>query len=125
MTKQYKVLLIEDDLSLLKIYSNKLKANNFVVSVATTGEEGLHKAETEKPDVVLLDLILPEKDGFIVLEEIKKNPETKKIPVIILSNLGQTADIEKGKELGAVDYLVKADVSLIDLVGKVKQYIAK
>jgi len=125
MAKQNKVLLIEDDLALLKIYSNKLKANNYEISVATTGKEGLHKIITEKPDVVLLDIILPEKDGFMVLEEMKINPETKKIPVIILSNLGQEADIQRGKKLGAVDYLVKSDVSLMDLVEKVKKYIAK
>jgi DNA-binding response OmpR family regulator len=66
---------------------------------------------------------LPGKDGFLVLEELKKDTETKKIPVIILSNLGQESDIEKGRALGAVDYLVKADISLIDLVAKVKKYI--
>jgi len=118
-----KILLIEDDLSLLKIYSNKLRHSGFDVSVATTGDEGLRKAQVEKPNLVLLDLILPGKDGFMVLEELKKMPETKESPVIILSNLGQETDIQKGNELGAADYLVKADVSLVDLVEKVNSYL--
>jgi len=125
MSMRNKVLLIEDDLALLKIYSNKLKVNNFEVLVATTGKEGLHKVQTEKPDIVLLDIILPEEDGFMVLENIKKNKETKDIPVIILSNLGQESDIKRGKELGAEDYLVKSNVSLIDIVSKVRKYLLK
>lgn len=123
MAKPKKVLLIEDDLSLLKIYSNKLRISGFDVSMATTGDEGLRKVQAEKPSIVLLDLILPGQDGFMVLEEIKKNPQTRKIPVIILSNLGQPDDIKRGQELGAADYLVKSNVSLVDLVGKVKKYI--
>jgi len=122
MLKQKKVLLIEDDLSLLKIYGNKLKINQFNVSVATTGDEGLRKAQIEQPDIILLDLILPGKDGFLVLEELKENPITKEIPVVILSNLGQKDDIQRGRALGAVDYLVKADESLVDLVKKMKKY---
>ncbi len=117
-----RVLLTEDDLSLLKIYGNKLKISGFEVLLATTGDEALRKAQTEKPDIILLDLILPGQDGFVVLEELKKNEQTNSIPVIILSNLGQPSDIERGKKLGAVDYLIKSDVSLADLVAKVKKY---
>jgi len=123
MADPAKVLLIEDDLSLMKIYSNKLKISGFDVSVATTGDEGLRKAQIELPQIILLDLILPGMDGFLVLEELKKNPVTEGVPVMILSNLGQQTDIERGKRLGAVDYLVKSDVSLSDLVAKVKKYI--
>jgi two-component system, OmpR family, alkaline phosphatase synthesis response regulator PhoP len=125
MPTQKKVLLVEDDLALLKIYSNKLKLGGFDVSLATTGDEAVRKAQVELPKIILLDLILPGKDGFMVLEEIKKGVSTKKIPVIILSNLGQDSDIERGKKLGAVDYLVKSDVSLMDLVEKVKKYIQR
>lgn len=123
MARKQKVLLVEDDLSLLKIYSNKLKINDFEVSIATTGDEGLRKAQVDQPNLILLDLILPGKDGFLVLEELKSSPSTDQIPVIILSNLGQQTDIERGKRLGAVDYLVKSDISLVDLVGKVKKFI--
>lgn len=124
MDNKEKVLLVEDDLALLKIYSNKLRINNFNVLMATTGDEALRMAMTEKPAIILLDVILPEKDGFMVLEELKKQAPTKNIPVIILSNLGQASDIERGKKLGAKDYLVKSDVSLVDLVEKVKKYIS-
>ncbi|MDD5040215.1 MAG: response regulator [Patescibacteria group bacterium] len=123
MTTPRKVLLVEDDLSLLKIYSNKLRVSGYAVSPATTGDEALRKAQTEKPDIVLLDLILPGKDGFKVLEELKASDITKSVPVIILSNLGQEADIERGNDLGAVDYLVKSDVSLAELVEKVRSYV--
>lgn len=124
MPHPQKVLLVEDDLSLLKIYSNKLKISGFEVSPATTGDEAVRKAQIETPDIVLLDLILPGKDGFLVLEELKKNTRTKKIPVIILSNLGQESDRQRADELGAIDYLVKSDVSLANLVEKVKQYVS-
>ncbi len=123
MAQTPKVLLVEDDLSLMKIYSNKLRISGFDVSVATTGDEGLRKAQIELPQIILLDLILPGMDGFLVIEELKKNPVTEGIPVVILSNLGQQTDIERGKRLGAVDYLVKSDVSLVDVVAKVKKYI--
>lgn len=125
MAPKNKILLIEDELYLLKIYGNKLKRNGFDVSIATTGDEGLHKVMTDKPDLILLDLILPGgKDGFQVLEEIKKNPSTRKIPIIILSNLGQKSDIERGMALGAADYLVKADISLPNVVEKIKKYLS-
>lgn len=120
-----KVLLVEDDQALLKIYSNKLRLNGFNVLMATTGDEAIRKALAEAPRIILLDVILPEKDGFLVLEELKQSPVTKKIPVVILSNLGQESDIDRGRKLGAIDYLVKSDVSLMDLVAKVKQYIKK
>lgn len=123
MAQQPKILLVEDDLSLMKIYSNKLRISGFDVSVATTGDEGLRKAQIELPQIILLDLILPGMEGFLVLEELKNNPVTEGIPVVILSNLGQQADIERGKRLGAVDYLVKSDVSLTDVVAKVRKYI--
>ncbi len=124
MSTHKKILLIEDDLYLLKIYGNKLRLNNFDVAVATTGEEGLHKAAVEKPNLILLDLMLPGIDGFQVLEDLKRKKDTQDIPVIILSNLGQESDIHTGKSLGAKDYLVKANLSLIHLVDKINKYLA-
>ncbi len=123
MSEPKNILLVEDEQALQKIYSNKLRNSGFNVSVAITGDEALRKAQTELPDIILLDLILPGKDGFVVLEELKQQDTTKDIPVVILSNLGQESDIARGKQLGAIDYLVKADVGLMDLVEKVKKYL--
>jgi DNA-binding response OmpR family regulator len=123
--KKKKILMIEDDRFLRKVYKDKLKREGFEFSEATTGEEGLNKAIFEKPDLILLDLILPRKSGFDLLIELKKNPETEKIPVIVLSNLGQESDIKKGLSLGASDYLVKTEISLSEVVEKIKEQIYK
>jgi len=123
--KGYKVLLVEDDLFLSKILSSKFKKEGFLVELAMDGEEGLKKVKSFAPDIILLDLIMPKKNGFEVLEEIKLNDKTKNIPVIILSNLGQNSDVSKGKELGAVDYLVKANFSLKEVVARVREHLAK
>ena len=124
MDQKKKILLIEDDKFLLKLYSDKLNREGFEVSMAITGEEGLGKVAAEKPDLVLLDIILPQKNGFDILSEIKLNPATKNIPVIILTNLGQDSDIKTGFELGAVDYLVKTDFSITKLPEIVRKYLA-
>jgi len=120
-----KILMIEDDKFLRKIYRDKLTRAGFDFIEATNGEEGLNKVISESPDLVLLDLILPRKNGFDVLIEMKRNENTKKIPVIILSNLGQESDIKRGLELGAQDYLVKPEISLSEVVDKVKEWIIK
>ncbi len=123
--KKEKILIIEDDQFLLKIYSNKLRAEGFEVSQAAEGNEGLRKVTDEKPDLIILDLILPGKNGFDILAEIKTNDETKDIPVLILSNLGQDKDIKRGLEMGAVDYFVKTDIKLSDVLGKVREHLLK
>lgn len=123
--KPNKILIIEDDHYMRKIYSNKLRRAGFEVIEAIQGEEGWHKILYEQPDLILLDLILPIKSGFQLLTDIKSNDKTKKIPVVILTNLSQSPDIQKGKDLGAEDYLVKTDVSLTEVVDKVKMVLAK
>lgn len=90
------------------------------IVTAIDGEEGLRKIYGEKPDLIILDLMLPKKDGFEILKEIKDNKDVKDIPVIILSNLGQDNDIKRGLELGAVDFLVKIDYSIAKVVEKIK-----
>ena len=120
-----KVLVAEDDKFLSKAYAAKLKKEGFDVVLAGNGEEAVEKTKSEKPDVVLLDLIMPKKDGFDSLSDIKKDQTTKNIPVVILSNLGQEEDIERGKKLGAVDYLVKSNISIQDVVNKIKQVLAE
>jgi len=120
-----KVLIAEDDEFLLKVYRMTLEQEKFDVVIAEDGEEALEQAAKEKPDLILLDILMPKKDGFDVLKELKENKGLKNIPVIILSNLGQTADIEKGKELGAVDYIIKGDVDIENVIKKVKKYEKK
>jgi len=123
--KLTKILIVEDDHYMRKIYSNKLRRARFEVIEAIQGEEGWHKILYEQPDLIILDLILPMKSGFQLLSDIKGNDKTKKIPVIILTNLSQGSDIQKGKDLGADDYLVKTDISLTEVVDKVKMVLAK
>lgn len=117
--------MVEDDIFLRKIYREKFLREGFNFLEATNGEEGLNKVIAEKPDLVLLDLMLPRKNGFDVLIEMKRNKATAHIPVVILSNLGQDSDVKRGMELGANDYLVKTDVNLSDVVAKAKEWLLK
>ncbi|MDP1538541.1 MAG: response regulator [bacterium] len=114
------ILIIEDDKFLRELISQKLTKEKYNVSEAIDGEEGIKKIKEEKPDLVLLDLILPGIDGFEVLAQMKEDQNVTKIPAIILSNLGQREDIEKGLKLGAVDYLVKAHFTPGEIIEKVK-----
>ena len=120
-----KILIIEDDKFILKLYSDKLRREGFQSMEAITGEEGLNKILLEKPDLVILDLILPGKHGFEVLSEMKLNSEIKNIPVIILTNLGQEADIKRGLELGASAYLTKTEFSVNKLPELIREHLAK
>lgn len=115
-----KILIIEDDNFLRELIVRKLLKEGFDIAEALDGEEGLKKIKEEKPDLVLLDLILPTLDGFEVLSKIKDDVDTQSIPVLILSNLGQKDEIERGLQLGAKDYLVKANFTPSEIVGKVK-----
>ena len=124
-SKKLKILMIEEDRFLRKIYKNKLTQTGFEFLEATNGEEGLNKVISEKPDLVLLDLILPKKSGFDVLIEMQRRKEIKDIPVVILSNLAQETDIQRGFDLGAKDYLVKPNISLSEVVGRVKECLVK
>jgi DNA-binding response OmpR family regulator len=121
-TKKIKIVLAEDDKFISLAYKDGLTRAGFDVVNATDGAEAIKKIKAEKPDIILLDIIMPEKNGFEVLEEIKKDPATKGIPAIILSNLGQDSDIKRGKDLGADDYFVKANLSMAEVVEKVSGY---
>lgn len=118
-----KILLIEDDKFLRELMSKKLITLGYDVVSAADGESGLVMIKETKPDVVLLDLILPGINGFEVLEKAKQDPETVNIPVVILSNLGQGEDIEKGLALGAKDFLVKAHFTPQEIVNKLKSIL--
>jgi len=114
-----KVLVVEDDRFLRELMSKKLAGSDFVVCQAFNGEQGVSIAKSEKPDIILLDLILPGIDGFEALSRIKQDPETSAIPVIVLSNLGQKEGIERGMKLGAADYLIKAHFSPGEIIDKI------
>jgi len=114
------ILIIEDDKFLRELIVRKLNDEDFEVSEAVDGEEGIKKVIEEKPDLVLLDLILPGIDGFEVLARMKKESALSLIPVIILSNLGQKDDVEKGIKMGAVDYLIKAHFTPGEIIEKIK-----
>lgn len=119
-----KILIIEDDKFLRDLITQKLKKEGFGVAEAVDGEKGLKKIKAEKPDLVLLDLILPGIDGFEVLAKAKEDPVLAEVPVIILSNLGQKDDIERGLRLGAVDYLIKAHFTPGEIIEKIKKALS-
>jgi len=114
-----KILVVEDDKYLANAYRLKLGKSQFDVTLALDGREALALLETMTPDLIILDIVLPNEDGFTILEKIKKGEKSKSIPVIIASNLGQKEDLEKAKKLGAVDYFVKSQLTLDDLVKKI------
>lgn len=120
-----KVLLVEDDKFLRTVLEKKLLNEGFEVVVAEDGEEAIQKLVQERPGIILLDIVLPKRSGFSVIEEVRKDPEFRSLPIIVLSNLGQQEDVEKGLSLGAVEYFVKARIALDDLLGKIKEYAAK
>lgn len=114
------ILIIEDDKFLRELIAQKILKEGYNVSEALDGEEGMKKIKEEKPDLILLDLILPGIDGFEILSKIKEDPSLSSIPVIILSNLGQREDVEKGMKLGAIDYLIKAHFTPGEIIDKIK-----
>ncbi len=115
-----KILIVEDDKFLRELIAKKLTKENYDTVEAIDGEEGVKKVKEEKPDLILLDLILPGIDGFEVLSRIKEDPVLAQIPVIILSNLGQREDIDRGLGLGASDYLIKAHFTPGEIIEKIR-----
>jgi DNA-binding response OmpR family regulator len=121
--KKHQILLIEDEEMLANMYETKFQNEGYIIKKALDGESGLRMTLEDKPDLILLDIIMPKLDGFSVLKCLKDNPQTKNIPVILLSNLGQEEDIKKGKEMGADGYLVKANLTPAEVVNKVREYL--
>ncbi len=117
------ILLIEDDPFLIDIYTTKLKESGFRVEVATGGGEGVSKIKEKKPDLLLLDIVLPQIDGWEILKEIKSDEELKDLKVIILSNLGQKEEVEKGLAMGAIKYLIKAHYTPTQIVEEIKKVL--
>ncbi len=122
-TKKRKILIIEDDEFLRSLTAKRLEKEGYMVEVGVDGESGVAVAEAKKPDLILLDLLLPGLDGFEVLKRVRANEALKETPVIIFSNLGQKEDIERAKGLGANDFLIKANFTLDDVVVKIKTFL--
>ena len=120
-----KILIIEDDPFLSEMYMAKFSQSDFQVEVATDGKKGLEKIKTSKPDLILLDIVLPKMDGFEILKKVKEDSQLKKIPVILLTNLGQKNEVEKGLALGADEYIIKAHFTPTAVVTKVKEILSK
>lgn len=120
-----RVLLVEDDDFLRKICKTKMEREGFNVSVAINGKEALKKIIEGDPQIVLLDIILPIMDGFEVLKRVKEDSSKSSVPIIMLTNLGQESEIEKGFKLGAEDYIVKAHLTVGEIIEKVKEILKK
>ncbi|OGF26838.1 hypothetical protein A2303_01800 [Candidatus Falkowbacteria bacterium RIFOXYB2_FULL_47_14] len=129
--KKYRVLLAEDDKFISMALSESLSRAGFEVVAAYDGEEALSKIKIVKPDIILLDLIMPKKDGFDVLEELNRE-ETREamngqnnesIPIIVFTNLDQDQDMKKAIDLGAREYLIKANISMEEVIKKIRKYL--
>jgi len=125
MAEATKILLVDDDEFLLDMYSTKFKEEGFDVDIASSGEEALTKLRKSSYPIVLLDIVMPGLDGFEVLSRVKKENLAGNAVIIVLSNLGQKEDIERGLELGAKDYVVKAHFTPREVVEKIKHHLQK
>lgn len=121
MSEAKKILFIEDESALQKTFSDLLSAEGYEIVSALDGQTGLRLARTQNPALILLDLVLPKKDGFEVLKLLKKDNRTQEIPIVILTNLEEAEDVERALRLGATTYLVKANYSLEEVVEKVEK----
>jgi len=117
------ILIVEDDVFFQKFYSQKLLEAGFTVNVAIDGNDALVKARETKPDLIILDIIMPNKDGFEVLEDISKDDELKKIPILVFSTLGQDEDVQRALKLGAVGYVNKTFFDFGNLKAKIEAAI--
>lgn len=116
-----KILIVEDEEFLVTAMKDNLEAEGCTVDTAQNGEEAIERIKKERPNLILLDLLMPKRDGFYVLEEVKKNPKWKLIPIIVLSNLGGDAEIKRALEMGADDYFVKSQHPIEEVIEKVKE----
>jgi CheY-like chemotaxis protein len=120
-----KILLVEDEEIVIGLLQKKLSKEGYEVSVATNGEEGLKVMQQVNPDLILLDIIMPRMGGFEVMEEMNKDPELKKIPIIVISNSGQPVELDKAQQLGAKDWLIKTEFDPQEVLDKVIKQIGK
>ncbi|KKU47627.1 hypothetical protein A3H10_04310 [Candidatus Uhrbacteria bacterium RIFCSPLOWO2_12_FULL_46_10] len=121
--EKIKVLIVEDDSMILDMYVHKFEQEGFMVFQLERGDNVIELVEKEQPNIILLDVIMPGLDGFSVLQALKVNDKTSKIPVIILTNLGQDEDRTKGLTMGAIGYIVKSNMTPGDVVRKVREFL--
>lgn len=119
------ILIVDDDLTLREMYEARLKAEGFSVDSAKDGEEAVQKAKTNKPNIILLDIMMPKINGLDVLKMLKADDETKEIPILMLTALIQEADKQKGLASGADDYIVKSETMPGEVIAKIKEVLEK
>lgn len=125
MNKPLSILLVEDDSFISGMYQTKLSGQGYQVELAEDGETAASRLQQDPlPDLVLLDVVLPKKDGFEILQGLRSDERTRQLPVILLTNLGQKPDVERGLKLGADDYIIKAHYTPSEVVDKIKQVLA-
>lgn len=117
-----KILIVEDDKFLNKVYGQFLKRENYEIDFMFSGKGVLEKAKEFKPDLVLLDIIMPEEDGFEVIKNLKNDSETKNVPVVVITALSQEEDLQKLKALGASEYFIKTDIEFKEIVKIIEKY---
>jgi DNA-binding response OmpR family regulator len=122
-TKKPIVALVEDDPLIAEMYTTKFTKEGYDIRHAADGFAGLEMVKKEKPDIILLDIIMPKLDGFQVLQELRKIAEFKETPVVMLTNLGQEEDVQKGRQYGATDYFIKTNFTPAAIVDKVKNLL--
>jgi len=122
--KKINILIVEDDVFLADLYKTKFAMEGFKVNVAYDGEKGLGFIKKNQPDILLLDLVLPKMSGFDILKAIKDDAKTRNMPVILLTNLSQKTDVDKGLKMGSNDYLIKAHFMPSEVVEKIKKLVA-
>ncbi|PIR01807.1 MAG: response regulator [Candidatus Nealsonbacteria bacterium CG_4_9_14_0_2_um_filter_37_38] len=120
-----KILLIEDEQIMFDLLQKKLSGEGYEVSIAKDGEEGLRAMREVKPDLILLDIVMPKIGGFEVMEEMQKEPELKKIPIIVISNSGQPVELDRAQKFGARDWLIKTEFDPQEVIDKVVKQIGK
>lgn len=118
-----KILIVEDDTLINKMYFEKLTRDGYEVTVAINGQEGLDKMRTNRPDLIILDIMMPKLSGVEVIQEMKKDVNLEKIPIIVLTNLTEGPDIEKAKKMGITEYLIKSDLDPEDVSETVKKHL--